>query len=279
MANVQFIILNKLEENGMSKRNLYIIGGTVVLAAIISICVWYSFTRYSFDTLKQNTTNYMKQNYSKYYGSQKIKGKNHQYLYIKFNEKFESLDNGNELIIAKDIQNYFEDQWDKLGIKGDILDDDYSNKYEPTIQIDTKRYSYTYDTFDHNLNVEDKKPNKKLDDQLLKDADKNMKSVSSSSSTTEIDSTENDDNTDTLSEDDKMLAYTYAQNYVKDQLKSPSSAKFPTYEDSFVTMTGDTVRVSAYVDADNSFGANIRTNFTVKMDEDNNLQDISMDDN
>lgn len=91
--------------------------------------------------------------------------------------------------------------------------------------------------------------------------------------------TSSDDNTDLLTEDDKMLAYTYAQGYVKDQLKSPSSARFPTFDDSFVAMTGDTVEVSAYVDADNSFGANIRNNFTVNMDQDNNLKDVSIDDN
>ena len=64
-----------------------------------------------------------------------------------------------------------------------------------------------------------------------------------------------------------ISCYYFSQNLVKKQLKSPKSADFPWYSDSFIKDKGDTIIVSAYVDADNSFGANIRTNYvaTIKV--------------
>ena len=61
--------------------------------------------------------------------------------------------------------------------------------------------------------------------------------------------------------------YYYSQQLVKEQLKSPKSAEFPRYSEKFVTRNGDTVTVSAYVDAQNSFGATIRENYiaTIKI--------------
>jgi len=58
-------------------------------------------------------------------------------------------------------------------------------------------------------------------------------------------------------------AWTYTTFFVEKQLKSPKSAEFPSWDESFVTPLGDArYRVAAYVDAENSFGASIRTRFT-----------------
>lgn len=59
--------------------------------------------------------------------------------------------------------------------------------------------------------------------------------------------------------------YYYSQDLVKKKLKSPKSADFPWYSDSFIKEKGDTITVTAYVDADNSFGANIRVNYIAKI--------------
>ena len=61
--------------------------------------------------------------------------------------------------------------------------------------------------------------------------------------------------------------YYYSQDLVKKKLKSPKSADFPWYSDSFIKEKSDTITVTAYVDADNSFGANIRVNYiaTIKV--------------
>lgn len=66
-------------------------------------------------------------------------------------------------------------------------------------------------------------------------------------------------------DDYKSDAYAVAQHYVEEKLKAPKTADFPWYDESYVTVSGNKYTVSAYVDAENSFGANVRTYFTVTM--------------
>lgn len=54
-------------------------------------------------------------------------------------------------------------------------------------------------------------------------------------------------------------AYTECKVAVLGYLKSPGSADFPWYEPAFVTDLRPTFLVNAYVDAENSFGASVRT--------------------
>jgi hypothetical protein len=57
---------------------------------------------------------------------------------------------------------------------------------------------------------------------------------------------------------------------VKSSLKSPNNAKFQTISDSDIKDNGSNeYEISSYVDADNSFGTNIRNNFTVTIKVDN----------
>jgi hypothetical protein len=74
--------------------------------------------------------------------------------------------------------------------------------------------------------------------------------------------------------DNKFLAYSYAEDFVKQKLKSPSSAEFPgTFEkDEHITELGNRkYKINSWVDSQNSFGAQIRTNFscTITFDGDN----------
>ena len=65
---------------------------------------------------------------------------------------------------------------------------------------------------------------------------------------------------------DKCIAcYIYSQDLVKKKLKSPKSADFPLYNKSFATDKGDTVLISAYVDANNSFGTSVRVYYTANI--------------
>jgi hypothetical protein len=58
-------------------------------------------------------------------------------------------------------------------------------------------------------------------------------------------------------------AFVMSQEFVKRALKAPSTAEFPWYEDGFVTRLGDgRFRVSAYLDAQNSFGAQLRSRYS-----------------
>ena len=60
-----------------------------------------------------------------------------------------------------------------------------------------------------------------------------------------------------------------AKHEVESNLKSPSSAKFPSMRSDEVRITevGGKYIVKSYVDAENSFGASIRSNFTVTINK------------
>lgn len=71
--------------------------------------------------------------------------------------------------------------------------------------------------------------------------------------------------------DDNTLGEVWAmsQSFVKEQLKSPKSADFPTYRDDniHITNSGDYYKVSGYVDAENSFGAKLRNTFLLVLEK------------
>lgn len=61
-------------------------------------------------------------------------------------------------------------------------------------------------------------------------------------------------------EKNETAAYVMSQSYAQSQLKSPSSAKFPWITSVQSKAVGDCLfRINAYVDAQNSFGATLRT--------------------
>ena len=57
-------------------------------------------------------------------------------------------------------------------------------------------------------------------------------------------------------------AWVICQEFVEQRLKAPASADFPWYSETYVTeLGGAKYRVDSYVDAQNSFGAQIRQTF------------------
>ncbi len=65
---------------------------------------------------------------------------------------------------------------------------------------------------------------------------------------------------------DQAGAWASTKFFIKNELKSPKSADFPWYSDQTVQHLGNGLyRVRSYVDAQNSFGALIRTHFEVKI--------------
>jgi hypothetical protein len=68
---------------------------------------------------------------------------------------------------------------------------------------------------------------------------------------------------------DKIGAWVMAKEFVLRRLKAPRTAKWPWYTDQLVAYLGNReYLVSAYVDAQNSFGALIRTYFTCRVRDD-----------
>lgn len=69
---------------------------------------------------------------------------------------------------------------------------------------------------------------------------------------------------DVCSEDGKTDAFFISQTFVSRQLKAPSTAKYPYSSSEGVTIThkgGCTFLVMAFVDAQNAFGAMIRSRY------------------
>lgn len=59
-----------------------------------------------------------------------------------------------------------------------------------------------------------------------------------------------------------------SQLMVMDHLKAPSTAEFPLFNEASVKqLDAKTWRVSSYVDAQNSFGAMLRTRYTVTIED------------
>lgn len=66
-------------------------------------------------------------------------------------------------------------------------------------------------------------------------------------------------------EDSARHAFIISQFFVEQKLKSPSTADFPLYEYNAIELEKNRWQVISYVDAQNSFGATIRTNYLVIM--------------
>lgn len=67
--------------------------------------------------------------------------------------------------------------------------------------------------------------------------------------------------------DNSILAYDMSKRYIESKLVSPSTAKFPIFANIHVIKNEDVYTVSAYVDSQNSFGAMLRTNFIIKIQQ------------
>jgi hypothetical protein len=70
----------------------------------------------------------------------------------------------------------------------------------------------------------------------------------------------------TANDDDKLFdAYFMSQKFVKQNLKAPSSAKFPGYKKEFSEYKDGNYVVVAYVESQNSFGAMLKQTYICEM--------------
>ena len=69
----------------------------------------------------------------------------------------------------------------------------------------------------------------------------------------------------------KARAYSIAKDYMEDRLRSPSTASFQSFR-STIVQQGEPCyfHISSYVDAQNGFGATIRTHFALSVRYDQN---------
>ena len=64
---------------------------------------------------------------------------------------------------------------------------------------------------------------------------------------------------------DEQDAILYAQAYQMQITKNPAAAKFPPFEEFSVSVNQDTYTVSGYLDATNSYGAQVRGNMKLNL--------------
>jgi hypothetical protein len=66
---------------------------------------------------------------------------------------------------------------------------------------------------------------------------------------------------------DRSDACFASQKFVRDELKAPSTAEFPDWTESNcqATQSGNVWTVRSFVDAENSFGAQVRSDYTAEM--------------
>lgn len=60
-------------------------------------------------------------------------------------------------------------------------------------------------------------------------------------------------------------AFVISQDFVKRQLTSPKSADFPFLDYSYSSVIDNIVTIESYVDSKNSFNADIRSNYRIKL--------------
>lgn len=72
----------------------------------------------------------------------------------------------------------------------------------------------------------------------------------------------------TLTFDEMNQYIVFCEEQVRSILKSPSTASFPVYTEWGFAKDGETVTVQGYVDAQNSFGAEMRSTFQFQFDQD-----------
>ncbi|MFC4805750.1 hypothetical protein [Filifactor villosus] len=73
-----------------------------------------------------------------------------------------------------------------------------------------------------------------------------------------------------LTDEEEIMLKTQAEIMVKDILAAPSTAKFPGYAEYVMEKTPDKYIVGSYVDAQNGFGAMLRSEFMIRISRKDN---------
>ncbi|EKN3890759.1 hypothetical protein VYJ29_004105 [Yersinia enterocolitica] len=77
---------------------------------------------------------------------------------------------------------------------------------------------------------------------------------------------------------DSILAYKYSNGLIAEKLKSPTSAKFPSYSNINIRLINRCeFEIDGYVDAQNSFGAMIRTKYRANIKFDNKTESYHLE--
>ncbi|MDD4805134.1 MAG: hypothetical protein PHN69_08405 [Candidatus Pacebacteria bacterium] len=134
----------------------------------------------------------------------------------------------------------------------------------------TNTYSNYVDSDIDSISSSDTDSSSSQIDSASDDSQTQDNNLSSDNITSDNTISQNDATTDseTVEDNEKGACWALAEDVVKSNLKSPSTAKFPfSYGDEGVSFskTNGIYTVTGWVDAENSYGAKLRNNFTVTM--------------
>ena len=62
-------------------------------------------------------------------------------------------------------------------------------------------------------------------------------------------------------------AFVISKNYIKQKIKPPATAEFPFMDFQSTSISPRIVEIRSYFDAQNSFGATVRTHYIIKMEQ------------
>lgn len=62
-------------------------------------------------------------------------------------------------------------------------------------------------------------------------------------------------------------AFIISKSYIKQKIKTPATAEFPFLDYQSTSLTPRTVEIRSYFDAQNNFGATVRTHYKIKMEQ------------
>lgn len=171
-------------------------------------------------------------------------------LVISFERDFDEKTPEERGNILGNIMKEFDDKRTELLIKYNLVDFKSDLVEFPFIKASTQSKNYSYNYLNKFVDGDGKEIDLYNKYENLEVSSKKTSEVTMSRS---------------ISDDEKVFAWTAAQQAVKENLKAPSTAKFPFgYTDEYIQkIDSKTFIVKSHVDAENSFGAKVRNDFSV----------------
>ena len=132
-------------------------------------------------------------------------------------------------------------------------------------------YGCSYKDDDNEITSNQATINVKLtDDQIAQIEKEKEEKAKQEEERKKVEQQKEEESKNTLSSYEQAFAKDYAIECIKSALKAPSTAEFPggfltPYQDWNMSKSNNLVTVSSYVDAENSFGAMLRSPFTIQM--------------
>ena len=258
------------------KHKIIVMGviGVVVIFFVVKPIIQMSLLK---NSIKNEIVTYIKASpLNSYITKKSMDGYMNSHVTIYVNNGFDKLDYSDMVIYLGQLESQIENRVMSVISNSDDLGMLWESE---TIDIISSKGKYTFNT---NRYGHLKLPN----GTNIGDDGKEITNTAITNTPT-VTTTDNSNVTNTPKEpskDDQISVWVEAEDIVKNNLKSPSTAKFPfSFSDGDITEIADnTFKVTSYVDSENSFGAKIRSNFSItilKSGDKYTYKDLSIENN